>query len=407
MPFAPCLARTVGALCLAGIALAAAPLAAQTSTDTARTGVTFDDRGVSVIAPDGFTRLSVRLRVQTLLAGSTADEEDLEIERTFFGIRRARLRLEGVVWDPRLRLYVQLSFSRADMDWDNSGVPNVLRDASVTMQWTPRFSTMAGQTKLPGNRQRVNSSAELQFPDRSIVNSTFTVDRDVGIWATQEIPAGRSRILLKGAITGGEGRNAPAGNSGLAYTARADLLPFGTFRNGGDYFEGDLAREPEGRLALGIGASYNDRAVRTGGQLGQPLFEPTDISTTFADAIFKRRGFAWSAEYMRRRSPQPITTSGTDVRYVTVGDGVTTQASYLFRNDFETAARFSLVNPDDEIHDVPGVERLREWSVGVTQYLKGHRVKVQGELIHDEATRTATDDMRRYWTLRTSLEVGI
>ena len=407
MPSARPIARVVAALRVAALALLAAPLAAQQSSDTSSTTVTFDDRGVSIIAPDGFTRLSLRFRVQTLLAGSTADEDDLSIERTFFGVRRARLRLEGVVWDPRLRVNVQLSFSRADMDWDNSGVPNVLRDAYVTMQWTPRFSTMAGQTKLPGNRQRVNSSGELQFPDRSIVNSTFTIDRDVGIWATQVIPAGRSRVLLKGAITGGEGRNAPAGNSGLAYTVRADLLPFGTFMNGGDYFEGDLAREPEGRLSLGVGTSYNDRAVRTGGQLGQPLHSPTDIATTFADAIFKRRGFAWSAEFMRRRSPAPITTSGANISYVTVGDGVTTQTSYIFRNNFETAARFSLVQPDDDIHDIEGVERLREWSVGVSKYLKGHRMKVQGELIHDETTRTATDVMRRFWTLRTSLEVGI
>ena len=65
------------------------------------------------------------------------------------------------------------------------------------------------------------------------------------------------------------------------------------------------------------------------------------------------------------------------------------------------------MQPDDEIQDVEGVEKLKEWSIGVSKYLKAHRVKVQGELIHDDATRTATDVQRRYWTLRTSLEVGI
>jgi hypothetical protein len=38
-----------------------------------------------------------------------------------------------------------------------------------------------GQTKLPGNNQRVVSSGSLEFTDRTINNSRFNIDRDFGL----------------------------------------------------------------------------------------------------------------------------------------------------------------------------------------------------------------------------------
>ena len=42
------------------------------------------------------------------------------------------------------------------------------------------FELWVGQTKLPGNRERVISSANLQQVDRSLLNSRFNIDRDFG-----------------------------------------------------------------------------------------------------------------------------------------------------------------------------------------------------------------------------------
>jgi hypothetical protein len=39
-----------------------------------------------------------------------------------------------------------------------------------------------GQTKLPGNNQRVVSSGSLEFTDRTINNSRFNIDRDFGLF---------------------------------------------------------------------------------------------------------------------------------------------------------------------------------------------------------------------------------
>lgn len=386
--------------------LAALPLAAQVEAprDAVKAPVEFGPRGIVFNSPDGFSYFALRFRVQEWGVLGTSDDED-GISSSQFAIRRARLRFESVVWDPRLKVNVQLSFSRGDMDFENSNFPNVLRDAAVSWQATPRFSLMVGQTKLPGNRQRVISSGEQQFPDRSIVNGAFTLDRDVGVWTTYQVMGGPMPFTARAAITGGEGRNAGAGDAGLAYTGRLELYPLGPFAAGGDYFEGDLVREQHPKLAFGVVFSHNEQARRTGGQLGKPLGAPRDIETAIADVLFKYRGFAASAELARRTARDPVTLVDSVPRAVLTGGGVNVQASYLTRGNLEPAVRFSIVEPHRDLAGV--IERQRQFSFGLSRYLKGHRVKVQGEIMRDLFTDIATQEKRGGWGLRTSLEVGI
>ena len=54
---------------------------------------------------------------------------------------------------------------------------NIIRDAVVIYRPNKNWNFGFGQTKLPGNRQRVNSSGALQLTDRTINNAKFTLDR--------------------------------------------------------------------------------------------------------------------------------------------------------------------------------------------------------------------------------------
>ncbi len=73
----------------------------------------------------------------------------------------------------------------------------------------------AGQTKLPGNVERVVSSANLQFIDRSILNSRFNIDRDLGFQIRHKSAWGNNFITKeKFALSQGEGRNVTKGNQG-------------------------------------------------------------------------------------------------------------------------------------------------------------------------------------------------
>lgn len=393
---------------LAGFLLAlgasATDLAAQSARDSLAKSVDFNSRGIVLNGTDGFSYLALRFRIQQWAIFSTDDDQD-GVAGSQMAVRRARLRFESVMWDPRFKVNVQFSFSRGDMDFENSQIPNVLRDATVSWQATPNFSLMGGQTKLPGNRQRVISSGEQQFPDRSIVNGAFTIDRDMGLWATYMRGQRTRPVILRAAITSGEGRAVATGNAGLAYTGRVEVHPLGAFTGGGDNFEGDLAREQSPKLAVGLTFSHNENGERAGGQLGKYLYGPRDMQVTLADVLFKYRGFAFSSELARRQARDPITSDGLNTQAILTGTGVTAQASYLFRSNVEVGVRSSIVDPHRDV----GTEfaRQRQQSVVLTRYLHGHRVKLQGELIRDDFRERVFGGTSGGWTFRSSFEFGI
>jgi phosphate-selective porin OprO/OprP len=120
----------------------------------------------------------------------------------------------------------------------------------------------------------------------------------------------------------------------------------GPFTYGGDYFEGDLAREPTPKLSIALTYSMNNGAIRTGGQIGFPLYEIRDIRTEMTDLLFKYRGFAFASEFLWRNTENPITTNEIgEIRYVYSGFGQNYQTSYLFKNDTEIVGRYTQVNP--------------------------------------------------------------
>lgn len=363
-------------------------------------------KGLGIISPDSLYFLNIRFRIQNRAAFTTESESDLSINEVEARIRRLRLRFDGFIYTTKLTYVIQLAFSRGDMDFEDTGFPNVIRDAMVLYSFNKNFTIGLGQTKLPGNRQRVNSSGDLQLPDRSIVNSTFNIDRDFGLQAYYNNTIGSFAYVLRAAISSGEGRNINDSDQGLAYTGRVELLPFGFFTNNGDYFEGDLEREPKPKISIGTTYSDNERAQRTGGQLGKFLFEPRDITTFMIDFLFKYNGWAFSAEYITRNSSDPITTDGIEQRYVYVGHGQNFQGSYLFKNNVEIAARFSEIRPDGDIQML--TPRTRQHTLGITKYLRGHRVKLQSDLTYEKnAWLSGSESDFNNWQLRFQVEVGI
>ncbi len=375
-----------------------------------------EKKGFGFVTADSLYSLGMQFRMQNR-AGFTTDDDDGGIDEFEFRVRRLRLKLDGFVYDPRLTYYIQLSFSRGDMDWlgpENSihnSSPNVIRDAVVYYKPTKSLQLGIGQTKLPGNRQRVISSGDQQFVDRSIVNARFNIDRDFGFFAKMK----SDYIVLSGAVTSGEGRNSLASNNGLAYTARAEYLPFGKFTEDNDYTEGDLEREPLPKLSLGSTFSYNDKAVREYGQRGNDLFAPRSIRTIEFDALLKYNGWAWYNEYMDRDAANPFTVSPDDAeaRYVYNGSGYLSQLSYLFRNNIEIAGRYSLIVPDESMYDNPlhpeiNEPQTRQIEFGVTRYIYSHRLKVQANIIRGNFTDLRTDTADGgFWSGLIQVELGI
>ncbi|MBK8658944.1 MAG: hypothetical protein IPN22_08755 [Bacteroidetes bacterium] len=160
--------------------------------------------GIGVTTPDSLFSLNFRFRIQSRVGYVSRSDEEFTPEEFDFRVRRIRMRIGGFIYTPRLTYNIQLSFSRADMDWDVSQVPNVLRDAMISYTIPQGLTFSMGQGKLPGNRQRVNSSGELQFADRSIVNNALTIDRDFGVFVNYTNHINDFHFIIKTALSSGE-----------------------------------------------------------------------------------------------------------------------------------------------------------------------------------------------------------
>lgn len=364
------------------------------------------NNGIS-IQKDSLFLLNLRFRMQNRIGLTSVGGDNLSVDAIEARVRRLRLRFDGFVLNQKLQYYIQLSFSRADQDLETGVLPQTIRDAVLYYNFSPRFYLGFGQAKLPGNRQRVVSSGNLQFADRSLANALFTLDRDFGLFAYYTLPVNEMRFKFKGSLTTGDGRNAGAINEGLAYTGRVEWLPFGTFTNGGDYSEGDLEREKTLKISIGVGASANLKSARTGGQLGTELYDFRDFNTFIADMVLKYRGWAYSTEYMERSASNPITTNSTgDVRYIYVGQGLNQQLSYCFPSRWELAARYTFVQP---FRSIAALERRTEeaW-LGGSRYFNGHRIKAQAHVVYRWRNGLPQlDQAGNRWGMMFQVEFGI
>jgi phosphate-selective porin OprO and OprP len=357
---------------------------------------------------DSLFLMNLRFRMQNRAGFNTIGGDDFSVRAYEMRVRRLRLRMDGFVLHPKFQYYIQLAFSRADLDLESGDIAHPIRDAIVYYHLNKNLYFGFGQSKLPGNRQRVVSSGNLQFADRSIVNSLFTLDRDFGFFGyyTFSHPKG-SIFQVKSAITTGDGRNASAINDGLSYTGRLEFLPFGAFKNNGDYLEGDLLFEPRPKLSIGITVSENQKALRTGGQLGPFLFEPRDLSSLIVDAIYKHRGWSIFTEYMNRSTDVPLTFSPErKLSIVNVGHGMNIQASKMISKKSELAWRYSYVVPATSISAYQ--RKIDEVLLGYTRYVNGHRIKVQGNVGYRWFEGLyGVENTGNFWTGMFQVEFGI
>ena len=365
-------------------------------------------KGLGLTSPDSLFQLNIRFRMQNRV--SYIDNED-ESPSYDGQIRRLRLRFDGYVGNPKFLYAIQLSFAPGDVGEIKEGENiNIIRDAVVFYRPSKHWNISFGQTKLPGNRQRVNSSGALQLTDRSINNTKFTIDRDFGFQAHHLNEYNdRFSYNLKGALSTGEGRNVTGkSDDGVAITAKAELFPFGAFAKDGTNFEGDIVREQRPKLMLSGAFHQNNNALRTEGQLGEDLFEPRTMKSVLLDAMLKYNGWAAMTSYMSRTTSQnAVTYNPEDIsqsNYVFTGSGFDYQLSYNFPSDIELIGRYSLQKAGADIHFL--TPNTKQYSLGVTKYIWEHAFKLQGEFTFDTLDYF-NGTSRNNWYIRFQIEIGI
>jgi hypothetical protein len=364
-------------------------------------------KGVGITSPDSIFQLNIRFRMQNRASYIIDEDEDAAYEAA---IRRLRLRFDGYVGDPRFIYVIQLSFSPNDVGAIENGQNlNIIRDAIVFYRPNKHWNFGFGQTKLPGNRQRVNSSGALQLTDRSINNARFNIDRDFGlqVYYLNEHKNTFS-YNVKTAISTGEGRNwTQEPDNGLAYTGKIEVFPFGAFDNNGTLFEGDIKRDSAPKLMISGAFHFNEKARRTQGTIGNTLFEKRDMTSILLDAMFKYKGLSFQTAFMQRTSQNPITvnpTNNSETQFVFVGNGFDTQLSYIFENNYEVISRFSHQKPFESIKNL--TPQTNQYTLGVTKYIWEHALKIQTEITRTDLN-FVNNTSRENWYLRFQVEIGI
>jgi len=365
-------------------------------------------KGIGLTSPDSLFQLNIRFRMQNRVTYIDNEDENPAYDGQ---IRRLRLRFDGYVGNPKFLYAIQLSFAPGDVGEVKDGENiNIIRDAVVFYRPNKSWNLSFGQTKLPGNRQRVNSSGGLQLTDRSINNAKFTLDRDFGfqVHNLNEF-MDKFSYNFKAAVSTGEGRNVTGkADDGVAVTGKAEVFPFGAFKKDGTYFEGDVMREQKPKLMLSGAFQQNNHARRTQGQLGDDLFEQKTMRSVLLDAMFKYNGWAAMSSYMSRTTSQNAVAinpdNATDFNYAFVGSGFDYQLSYNFPSNYEIIGRYSIQKVGEDIQAF--APNTKEYSIGVTKYIWEHSFKVQTELTFD--TLDYFDgSTKNNWYLRFQVEIGI
>jgi phosphate-selective porin OprO and OprP len=371
--------------------------------------------GFELTSEDGRHQLRIRARLQTRYDIEIPHEPGEEVEHVL-QIRRARLQLTGHVFGKHNRYYLQFGFSPRDMTGglvaaEGSIRRNPVRDARLEFDYLRDFTVWVGQMKVPFSRQRVNSSGDQQFVDRSLANETFNLDRDIGIQARSKDLGGLGgRLGYQAGVFMGDGRNAfELTSPGMLYVARVEVRPLGPFEDGD---EPDLERTRRPGITLAGAYAYHDEAPGDRGVHGSVPADggTTDMHHATADLLGKWRGLSVQGAFhwrkaLRRNPGDAVDEEGVPIPVAAAMDalGWLGQVGYLLPGiDLEFVARYS------------GVRRLRDGSAelafrdelggGIGYYFFGHGLKLQFDYFRlwnaglgdtvGEAIRNGTDRVR-------------
>lgn len=336
-------------------------------------------KGINIMADDSSASFIINMRIQNLFEAGYDDF--VQKTNTKFLVRRQRLKFTGFAINKDLRYKLELGFSNRDQGNSRTGQfgsdgSNIILDAVIKYYLFEDFDIWFGQTKLPGNRERVISSGDMQFVDRSLLNSNLNIDRDAGIQIRYKF--GTDFVVKPTfAFTMGEGRNITVANAGgFAYTLRADFLPLGDFD---DYVSSDHSFHDNHKLAIGGTFSFNDKTNRQGGQIGHFVYDTNgsavynNMLTYMVDMHYKYRGISLMAEVARKNVDKNF--SNLTRKFIT-GDALNVQVGYLFKNYWEIAGRLSHIRPDNSYSDL---DKLTEYTLGISKYIKKHKLKVQSD----------------------------
>jgi phosphate-selective porin OprO and OprP len=261
-----------------------------------------------------------------------------------FSVRRARFSVFGDAY----------RYFNYALQLEMAGSAVQLIDANVRYRAAPMATIWAGQGKAYFGRQQLVSSGNLNFVDRSEVDTRFSAKRQAGIALTGQNESQTFEYNL--GIYNGNGINAANDNNRYMKTARVVLTPFGAYpltESAHDYPETP-------KFAIGLSGMHTTLGSQS---------DETEIIRLNIESAFMINGFNISGEYYWENA-DPVNVSS----YSTTG--WYTQAGFLFpgkRN--EIVLRYAVIDSDVSL-----TSDLIEAGAAFSHYFYGHRAKLQADI---------------------------
>jgi hypothetical protein len=356
-------------------------------------------KGIEFKSKDGRFSLAMSLRFGFLY--SLKHEAETPGLQHNFEIRRFRTVFSGNLFGAKNRYLLQLAFAPREMDVRDGVVhATPVYDAYLQFEQLRDLTLRIGQYRVMYTRERNIADVNPLLIDRSLANTEFNLDRDIGLDIRSEDLGGIKKLRYYAGVYLGEGRDYNKfGDSGFLYVGRVDVLPLGLFD---DYEASDVWRLKKLRLSFGGAYAFHDRARKDRGVLGTAPQDggTTNYHNTTADMMLKYAGWSLEAGYMWRhgvRNPgHAVDEMGAPIAVAAArnGHGWLVQTAVLIpRTRLEPAFRYSGARG----LGVTSMPDRDEVGGGLNYYFYGHNLKLQADYFHsfDPAKLGAGGDLLR------------
>ncbi len=358
----------------------------------------YGGKGFEIRTKDGKFATQIQWRFQGRWSYPTrADEEGVadfsdQTESTF-ELRRVRMKIGGHGYQPWIKYYFEIDLQSTSNSGSSAGDTRLL-DWRISLERFKFLSLQVGQWKIDYNRERRDSSGNQQFVERSIVNSAFTIDRQVGAMLYGHLAPGTlfdSRYYA-GVFTG-SGRGEANDDANMMYFGRFQWNFLGRdlkwSQSDVEYHEQPTASvafaaytnigkctrwSSSGCGTLGsmnsAGMAYTSDSTATNGQ-----FRVDGIMEEFA---LKWRGLSLQHEYHWKQVKDSSFMEGAPGSKTNLM-GSYSQIGYfphylipVVPKPLEVAFRYAFVDPDVSANN----DTLQEFTTAINWFFAGHKNKL-------------------------------
>ena len=322
-------------------------------------------------------------------------------------LRRVRMKVGGHGYQPWIKYYFEIDL-QPTVNSGSSGADTRVIDWRISLEKFTFLSLQVGQWKVDYNRERRDSSGQQQFVERSIVNTVFTLDRQVGAMLYGHIAPGTwwdSRYYA-GVFTG-SGRGEANDDANMMYFGRYQWNFLGRDLK---WSQSDVEYHefPTGSVAFGAYTNIGKCTVWSssgcgtlGGTNSAGVAFTADASAAAGqfrvegmveEFAFKWRGLSIQHEYHWKQIKDHAVAEGAP-GYKTNLMGSYAQIGYFphlmlsaIPQPLEIAFRWAFVDPNVFAkHD-----QLQEYTVALNWFFAGHKNKLTLDASHFTLDRPAS-----------------